>query len=103
MLGQSIVMSRDSFNPYLPDHKDGFYELDQIKPGVVSCPHCCRLIDATQNIHVLAAVETLSVWPDSWASVPICNCPGVWAVYSPKTKKWAFRFQSCGTDDWKDS
>jgi hypothetical protein len=96
MLGENVKMSRNEFNPYLPDHKDGYYELDQIKPGVVLCPFCDAIIDATQHKQVLAAFEVVKVWPDSWASVPVCRCPGVWAIYSPKDKKWAFRYQDGG-------
>ena len=93
MLGQHVEMSRDKFQPYLPDHKDGYYELEQIKPGIVLCPFCSDIIDATQNEFVKAAYEAIMEWPDSWASVPICRCPGVWAVYDPNVKKWAFRYQ----------
>jgi len=101
MLGENVEMSRKEFNPYLPDHKDGYFELEQIRPGVVLCPFCDKIIDATQHKHVLATYEAVKVWPDtSWASVPICNCPGVWAVYSPKDKKWAFRYKSGGTPEW---
>ena len=95
MLGHDVEMPRTAFQPFLPDHKNGYYELEQIKPGVVICPHCGEFLDATQNEHVKAAYETVMVWPDaSWASVPICGCPGVWAVYDPEVKKWAFRYRS---------
>jgi hypothetical protein len=94
MLGHDVEMPRTKFDPYLPDHKDGYYELEQIKPGIVLCPFCSDIIDATQNEFVKAAYETVTVYPDSWASVPVCKCPGVWCVYSPNTKKWAFRYQA---------
>jgi hypothetical protein len=104
MLGDNVKMSRSEFDPYLPDKKDGYHELEQIKPGVVLCPFCTRILDATQDKHVLSAFEAIKVWPDSWASVPICNCPGVWAVYSPKTGKWAFRYQeNNGDTKWQTS
>ena len=92
MLGDNVKMSRTEFDPYLPDTKDGYHELEQIRPGVVLCPFCTRILDATQDKNVLSVFEAIKVWPDSWASVPICNCPGVWCVYSPRTKKWAFRY-----------
>ena len=104
MLGDNVEMSRDSFDPYLPDHKDGFYELDQIRPGVVICPFCNDIIDATQELAVLQVVDALKVWPDSWASVPLCECnKGLYAVYYPRIKKWAFRYQirKKGTDKWQ--
>jgi hypothetical protein len=93
MLGQHVEMSRKSFDPYLPDHKEGYYELDQISPGVVLCPFCSDILDATQDPNVKAAYEVIMLWPDSWASVPMCKCPGVWAVYSPDIQKWAFRYK----------
>lgn len=93
MLGEHVVLDSMDFQPYLPDHKDGYYELEQLKPGIVSCPHCGKLIDIKEDSHVKATAEALSVWPDSWASVPICKCPCVWAVYSPKSMKWAFRYR----------
>jgi hypothetical protein len=104
MLGENVEMSRKSFDPYLPDHKDGYYELEQIKPGVVICPFCETIVDATQEDGVKAAVEAVSVWPDSWASVPICECNrGLFAVYSPQIKKWAFRYQipQKGIEQWQ--
>jgi len=104
MLGDNVEMSRKSFDPYLPDHKDGYYELDQIRPGVVICPFCGDIIDATQSSKVKAVYEALMVWPRSWASVPLCDCnKGLYAVYSPDTKKWAFRYQirEKGTAKWQ--
>jgi hypothetical protein len=104
MLGDGVEMSRKSFDPYLPDHKDGYYELEQIRPGVVICPFCEEIVDATQEDGVKAAVEAIAEWPDSWASVPICVCnKGLYAVYSPQIKKWAFRYQipKKGTDQWQ--
>lgn len=104
MLGDNVEMSRKSFDPFLPDHKDGFYELEQIRPGVVICPFCEDIIDATQEPSVKAAFEAISVWPDSWASVPLCDCNrGLYAVYSPTIKKWAFRYQirEKGTAKWQ--
>ena len=104
MLGDNVKMSRTEFDPYLPDTKDGYHELEQIRPGVVLCPFCTRILDATQDKNVLSVFEAIKVWPDSWASVPMCNCPGVWAVYSPKTGKWAFRWQeNNGDTKWQTS
>lgn len=104
MLGDNVKMSRTEFNPYLPDHKDGYYELDQIKPGVVLCPFCNDIIDATQNKHVRATVEAIGVFDESsWASVPVCSCPGVWAVYEPNSKKWSFRYRKNeGSNEWQN-
>lgn len=93
MLGENVRMSRKEFDPYLPDHKEGYYELEQIKPGVALCPFCTDIIDATQNEQVKAAYEVITEFPDSWGSVPVCKCAGVWAVYSPKAKKWSFRYR----------
>jgi len=94
MLGDNVEMARSEFQPYLPDHKTGYLELEQIKPGVVLCPFCDKIIDATQHNKVLAAYEVVKEYPESsWASVPICSCPGVWAIYDPNEKRWAFRFQ----------
>jgi len=104
MLGDNVEVSRKIFDPYLPDHKDGFYELEQIRPGVVICPFCENIVDATQDSSVRAVVDALSVWPDSWASVPLCDCnKGLYAVYSPHIKKFAFRYQirQKGTDKWQ--
>ena len=105
MLGDNVEMSRKEFDPFLPDHKDGYRELDQIKPGAALCPFCGDILDATQNKQVLAAFEVVKLWPESWASVPICNCPGVWAIYSPKNGKWAFRYKEHGKGDerWRNS
>jgi hypothetical protein len=98
MLGENVEMSRNEFQPYAPDHKAGYYELEQIKPGVVLCPFCDRLIDATQHKEVKAAYVVIQQWPASWASVPICKCDGVWAIYSPTDEKWAFRYKERNGD-----
>ncbi len=106
MLGENVQMSRDEFDPYLPDAKDGYYELEQIKPGIVLCPFCDTIIDATQHKQVKAAYEVIKVMPDaSWGSVPVCKCPGVWAVYHPGTKKWSFRYKdhNAGGNAWQNS
>lgn len=103
MLGNSVKMSSLDFQPFLPDHKDGYFELEQIQPGVVSCPFCGILIDMKSHKHVRSTHEAVQVWPDSWASVPICSCPGVWAVYSPKEKKWAARYTTKKSRGWQDS
>ena len=105
MLGNDVEMSRTKFNPYLPDHKDGYYELEQIKPGVVLCPFCTNIIDATQNVNVKATVAAIEAFPDSsWASVPVCKCPGVWAIYDPNSKQWSFRYKKHeGSDEWRNS
>jgi hypothetical protein len=104
MLGDNVKMSRTEFDPYLPDKKDGYFELDQIKPGVAICPFCTKILDATQDKQVLSTYEVIKMWPDSHASVPICRCPGVWAVYSPKTCKWSFRYRIDNGDlSWQTS
>lgn len=96
MLGQDVVLGNDNFQPYLTDHKTGYYELEQLRPGIVICPHCDDLIDVKQSNILKSTHEALMVWPGSWASVPICKCPGVWAVYDPSVGKWAFRYQASG-------
>jgi len=103
MLGENVEMSRKVFNPYCPRPKEGYYDIPQIKPGVCLCPRCNSIIDATQNPMVRAAYETIMVWPSSWASVPVCSCPGVWAVYSPLNEKWSFRWLDHDVDpeSWK--
>lgn len=102
MIGENVEMSRSEFQPYLPDHKNGYYELEQIRPGVVICPFCENVIDATQDKEVLAAYEVILMWDASWASVPICKCPKVWAVYDPHSKKWAFRYAiDTGGKEWQ--
>ena len=93
MLGESIKVESDSFKPFLPDAKEGYHELKQIKPGCALCPFCDKIIDARQSKELKATVDAIAVWPRSWASVPICKCPGVWAVYDPNDGKWAFRYQ----------
>jgi len=99
MLGQDVTLSKHDFQPYLPDHKRGYFELEQLRPGVVMCPHCDTLIDVKESGILKATYEVILVWPDSWASVPVCKCPGVWAVYDPNAKKWAFRYQASGYDN----
>jgi hypothetical protein len=103
MIGDNVEMSRSEFQPYLPDHKAGYYELEQIRPGVVVCPFCENIIDATQSKEVLAAYEVILLWKASWASVPICTCPKVWAVYDPHAEKWAFRYAiDNGGKEWQN-
>jgi hypothetical protein len=95
MLGENVKMSERNFIPFLPEPKEGYYDLEQIKPGVVSCPFCGKLIDIKKHKSVLSTYEAVKILAeDSWASVPICSCPGVWAVYSPMEKKWAARYQA---------
>jgi len=102
MLGQDVVMGSKDFQPYLPDFKEGYRELEQLKPGVVSCPFCNNLIDAKQSQELKATKTVVEQWPRSWASVPICKCSGVWAVYDPNSTKWAFRYKvDTGDNSWQ--
>lgn len=105
MLGDDVRDSEMKFQPYLPDHKRGYYELEQIKPGVVICPHCGRFIDAKQDSNFKAAVATIQSFKgSSWASVPICECAGIWAVYDPNANKWAFRYRiETGDQTWQNA
>ncbi len=102
MLGENVEMSAKDFNPYLPNHKEGYHELEQLKPGVVMCPFCDTIIDATQNEEVKAAFEVIQFYDGvSWGSVPICHCPRVWAIYDPNIKKWSFRYKiDTGEKEW---
>lgn len=95
MLGDNVKESEMKFQPYLPDHKAGYYELEQLKPGIVICPFCEQLIDIKKNQQFKATVETIQVLKGtSWCSTPACRCPGIWAVYDPHSGKWAFRYKS---------
>lgn len=102
MIGDNVEMSGSDFQPYLPDHKAGYHELEQIRPGVVMCPFCDSIIDATQSKEVKAAYDAIMYFDgDSWGSVPICSCPRVWAVFDPNHGKWAFRYQlDIGENEW---
>lgn len=95
MLGQDVKLNNSNFQPYLTDHKTGYFEVDQLKPGVIMCPFCDTLIDCKEKQLLKSTHDAIQVWPQSWASVPICNCKGgsVWAVYDPNVGKWAFRAQ----------
>jgi len=103
MLGKNVGMSSKDFQPFLPDHKEGYLELEQIRPGVVSCPFCGILIDMKESAPVKSCHEAIMIMSkDSWASVPICSCPGVWAVYSPKEGKWAARYNAKKSKGWSN-
>ena len=105
MLGDDVKVDEMKFQPFLPDRKTGYLELEQVKPGIVICPHCGDFIDVRHHEGFKACVATIQVLEgSSWASTPICRCPGVWAVYDPEAERWAFRYRAeTGDMSWQNA